>query len=174
MTADAQSLLNQHAVLCVATTRPDGWPQATMVCYVNEGLVVYFLVSRSSQKFANLARDPRASLAIGQDAAEPAQIKGLSMAAEVLEVRDEPYRSRVLARLNGRHPKYFSATDVDPAGSALMRALPRVISVVDFSKGLGHTDLLSVGAGQLAEDTAATPDNWGFNPAPDGRAPPAR
>jgi len=51
------SLLNQHRIMTIATLRPDGWPQATTVGYVNEGLILYFLCYRDSQKAANLARD---------------------------------------------------------------------------------------------------------------------
>jgi nitroimidazol reductase NimA-like FMN-containing flavoprotein (pyridoxamine 5'-phosphate oxidase superfamily) len=165
MITSALSVLNQHTTLALATVRPDGWPQATTVCYVNDGLTVYFLISRTSQKFTNITRDGRVSIAIGDGARLPSQIRGLSMAAEAFEVRDEPYRSQVLAKLSARHPDYFDAATFDRAGSALMRALPRVISVVDFSRGLGHTEALSVGADQITAFTAATPSNWGFNPA---------
>jgi len=165
MITSALSVLNQHAIMALATVRPDGWPQATTVCYVNDGLGVYFLVSRTSQKFANIERDGRVSIAIGDSARLPSQIKGLSMAAEAFEVRDEPYRSQVLGKLSARHPDYFDAASFNKASSALMRALPRIISVVDFSQGLGHTEALSVGADQIAAFTAATPSNWGFNPA---------
>jgi hypothetical protein len=164
MTTSALSVLNQHSMMALATVRPDGWPQATMVCYVNDGLAVYFLISRTSQKFANIEREARVSIAIGDGARLPSQIKGLSMAAEVFEVRDEPYRSQVLAKLSARHPDYFDAATFDMSGSALMRALPRIMSVVDFSQGLGHSEALSVGAEQIAAFTAATPSNWGFNP----------
>jgi hypothetical protein len=165
MSTSALSVLNRHSMMALATVRTDGWPQATMVCYVNDGLAVYFAISRTSQKFANIARDGRVSIAIGDGARLPSQIKGLSMAAEVSEVRDEPYRSQVLAKLSARHTDYFDAAAFDLTGSALMRALPRIISVVDFSRGLGHTEALSVGADQIAAFTAATPSNWGFNPA---------
>ena len=32
------ALLDQHRIMTIATLRPDGWPQATTVGYVNEGL----------------------------------------------------------------------------------------------------------------------------------------
>ena len=32
-------LLNDHRVMTIATNRPDGWPQATMVGYVNDGSI---------------------------------------------------------------------------------------------------------------------------------------
>jgi hypothetical protein len=34
------ALLDQHRIMTVATLRPDGWPQATTVGYVNEGLTL--------------------------------------------------------------------------------------------------------------------------------------
>jgi nitroimidazol reductase NimA-like FMN-containing flavoprotein (pyridoxamine 5'-phosphate oxidase superfamily) len=154
--------------MTLATVRRDGWPQATIVGYVNDGLAVYFLISRTSQKFTNMMRENRVSIAIGGDASEnegAGQIQGLSMAAEASEVRDEPYRAQVLAKLRARHPRYFDAAPLDLLGSALMRALPRIVSVVDFSRGLGHAEALSVGAEQIAAFTAATPNNWGYNPA---------
>ena len=54
-----QTLLDQHRIMTVATLRPDGWPQATTVGYVNDGLSLYFLCGLDSQKAANLARDDR-------------------------------------------------------------------------------------------------------------------
>jgi nitroimidazol reductase NimA-like FMN-containing flavoprotein (pyridoxamine 5'-phosphate oxidase superfamily) len=50
------------------TLRPDGWPQATTVGYVNEDLTLYFLCGLDCQKAANLARDDRVSLTIDHDA----------------------------------------------------------------------------------------------------------
>jgi nitroimidazol reductase NimA-like FMN-containing flavoprotein (pyridoxamine 5'-phosphate oxidase superfamily) len=45
-------LLDQHQLMTLATNRPDGWPQATTVGYVNAGLTIYFLRSPQSQKAA--------------------------------------------------------------------------------------------------------------------------
>ena len=50
------TILDQHRIMTVATLRPDGWPQATTVGYVNEGLTLYFLCGLDSQKAKNLAR----------------------------------------------------------------------------------------------------------------------
>jgi len=44
------ALLDQHRIMTVATLRPDGWPQATTVGYVNEGLTLYFLCGLDRQK----------------------------------------------------------------------------------------------------------------------------
>ena len=74
-------ILDQHRLMTVATNRPDGWPQATTVGYVNEGLTLYFLCAPQSQKAQNLARDDRISLSIDHDTSDPMAITGLSMAA---------------------------------------------------------------------------------------------
>jgi nitroimidazol reductase NimA-like FMN-containing flavoprotein (pyridoxamine 5'-phosphate oxidase superfamily) len=58
-------LLDQHRIMTVATNRPDGWPQATTVGYVTDGLTLYFLCSPQSQTAANLARDNRNGGAFG-------------------------------------------------------------------------------------------------------------
>jgi nitroimidazol reductase NimA-like FMN-containing flavoprotein (pyridoxamine 5'-phosphate oxidase superfamily) len=55
-------LLDSHRIMTIATLRPDGWPQATVVGYVNEGLTLYFLCGLDSQKAANIARDERVSI----------------------------------------------------------------------------------------------------------------
>ena len=58
-------VLDEHRVMTIATNRPDGWPQATMVGYVNDGFMIYCFVARNAQKYANILRDPRVSIAIG-------------------------------------------------------------------------------------------------------------
>jgi nitroimidazol reductase NimA-like FMN-containing flavoprotein (pyridoxamine 5'-phosphate oxidase superfamily) len=64
--------------MTVATLRPDGWPQATTVGYVNEGLTLYFLCGLDSQKAKNLARDDRVSLTIDHDTADLMRISDFS------------------------------------------------------------------------------------------------
>jgi hypothetical protein len=34
----AAGILDQNRVMAIATVGPDGWPQATMVSYANEGI----------------------------------------------------------------------------------------------------------------------------------------
>ena len=58
-------LLNTHRVMAIATNRADGWPQTTIVGYVNVGFLLYCFVARNSQKHANVMRDGRVSIAIG-------------------------------------------------------------------------------------------------------------
>jgi nitroimidazol reductase NimA-like FMN-containing flavoprotein (pyridoxamine 5'-phosphate oxidase superfamily) len=48
-----KELLDQHRLMTVITNRPDGWPQATTVGYVNDSLTLYFLCRPESQKAQN-------------------------------------------------------------------------------------------------------------------------
>jgi len=81
MEQKAVEILNQYRLMALATLRADGWPQATMVNYANDGLLLYFIISRQSQKYANIDRDSRVSIVVGRDFEDPSQIKALSIAA---------------------------------------------------------------------------------------------
>ena len=93
------TLLDEHRIMTIATLRPDGWPQATTVGYVNEGLTLYFLCGPDSQKAANLARDDRVSLTIDHDTPDIMAITGLSMAARAQMVADRAEAEKVLRML---------------------------------------------------------------------------
>jgi nitroimidazol reductase NimA-like FMN-containing flavoprotein (pyridoxamine 5'-phosphate oxidase superfamily) len=138
------ALLDQHRIMTIATLRPDGWPQATTVGYVNEGLTLYFLCGLDSQKAANLALDDRVSLTIDHDTTDLMAITGLSMAAHAQPVTDRSEADRVLRMLPLKYPEYVSPPMSMPSPDEvrLFRVTPTVISVLDYSKGFGHTDLV--------------------------------
>lgn len=158
----AIAILDENRLMAIATVRPDGWPQCTMVSYANEDILTYFIISRASQKFANIARDNRVSLVVGRDFQEPSTIKALSIAARADEVRDPKQLRRAVALLLERHPGLRQLERPEPGHSAVMRANPEIITIVDYSKGFGHSDLLTVAPGGLVEMTAARDDDWGF------------
>jgi nitroimidazol reductase NimA-like FMN-containing flavoprotein (pyridoxamine 5'-phosphate oxidase superfamily) len=140
-----QMLLDEHRIMTLATLRPDGWPQATTVGYVNEGLTVWFLCGLESQKAKNLARDDRVSLTIDHDTPDIMAITGLSMAARARPVTDRAEAEKVLRMLP---LKYSDGPPLEmkmptPDEVALFRIEPVVISVLDYSKGFGHTDLVT-------------------------------
>lgn len=139
-------LLDQHRAMTLATLRPDGWPQATTVGYAHDGLVLYFLCAIDSQKAANLARDDRVSLTIDEDTPQVMAITGLSMAAHARRITDPTEAAQVLGLIMGRYPEQKALALPTPAPSevALFRVTPTVISVLDYSQGFAHTDLVSV------------------------------
>ena len=139
------ALLDQHRIMTVATLRPDGWPQATTVGYANEGLTLYFLCGLDSQKAANLAKDDRLSLTIDHDTPQVMEIAGLSMAAHAQVVVDPKEAEKALHLLMLKYPEQASMPlpMPTPADVRIFRVTPTVISVLDYSKGFGHTDLVT-------------------------------
>ncbi|HEV2227490.1 MAG TPA: pyridoxamine 5'-phosphate oxidase family protein [Steroidobacteraceae bacterium] len=137
-------LLNQHRIMTLATLRPDGWPQATTVGYGNDGMTIYFLCGLDSQKAANLARDDRVSLTIDHDTAQVMEITGLSMAARAEAVSDPAEGEKAMGLMMQKYPQQKALPLPMPrfADVRVFRVTPKVISVLDYSKGFGHTDLV--------------------------------
>jgi len=138
-----QTLLDQHRTMRIATLRPDGWP--TTVGYANDGFAIYFLCGKDSQKASNLARDNRVSLAIDDDTPQVMEITGLSMAARADVVDDPIEGENVLRLLFQRYPEQKSVPGPlpTPADVRIFRLTPTVISLLDYSRGFGHTDLVA-------------------------------
>jgi nitroimidazol reductase NimA-like FMN-containing flavoprotein (pyridoxamine 5'-phosphate oxidase superfamily) len=140
----AVCILDQHRIMTLATNRPDGWPQATVVGYANDGLKIYCFISRLSQKYANIARDPRVSIAIASDFSQPLEIKGLSLAGKAVNVTQAPEFSRACELFIKRYPEYSDWPRPNPAFAPMLCISPTVISVLDYSKGFGHSDLIKI------------------------------
>jgi len=137
-------LLEQHRIMTIATLRPDGWPQATTVGYANEGLTLYFLCGPDSQKAANLALDDRVSLTIDHDCEQLMEITGLSMAAHARPVHDPGEAERAIKGLMAKYsePQTIALPMPAPGDVSVFRVTPVVISVLNYRKGFGHTDLI--------------------------------
>ena len=138
-------LLDQHRIMTVATLRPDGWPQATTVGYANDGLRLYFLCGLDSQKAANLERDNRVSLTIDHDTPQVMEIAGLSMAARAEAVVDAMEGEKAMRMLMEKYPRQNALPLPMPkfADVRIFRLTPTLISVLDYSRGFGHTDLVT-------------------------------
>jgi len=162
MEQKAIEILDGYRVMGLATLRPDGWPQATIVGYANEGLLLYFVVSRESQKFVNIARDSRVSIVVGRDFDKPSEIRALSMAANADEVRDPKQREHAIDLIIKRHPQLAELGRPKLNHSAVMRAYPAILTILDYSQGFGHADVLTVAPGGI-EMTPARDDDWGFS-----------
>ena len=147
MKRKVMSLLEAHRVMTIATLRPDGWPQATTVGYVNEGLVLWFLCGRESQKAGNLAHDDRVSITIDHDTPDLMAITGLSMAARAHRVSDRAEAEKVIGMLPLKYPDAPPSTAQmkmpAPEDVALFRVVPEIVSVLDYTKGFAHTDLVT-------------------------------
>jgi len=141
----AIQILNDHQQMAISTVRPDGWPQTTIVGYANDGWTLYFLIFRSSQKFANIAGDDRVSIAVAAETSFLGQIKAVYAGAHAFEVTDPDERARAWQLMMERHPNLADFGVPNNADTALMRARCKHVSVLDYSKGIGHSETLIVG-----------------------------
>jgi nitroimidazol reductase NimA-like FMN-containing flavoprotein (pyridoxamine 5'-phosphate oxidase superfamily) len=129
--------------LTLATIRPDGYPQATTVSFAHDGVLLYVGIGRHSQKAENIRRNDKVSLTINLPYCDWREIRGLSMSAraEILEAPAEVETAR--ACLERRFPAVSEWCGPDMSAEvAFLRIRPETVSVLDYSKGFGHTELV--------------------------------
>jgi PPOX class probable F420-dependent enzyme len=137
--------LAAHKVLTLATQRADGYPQATIVAFAHDGLDLYVAVDAGSQKAKNIRRNGKVSVAIGRDHRDWGKIRALSMAAhaEILKKRADIERAQ--AALGERFPQLKAMGEADGyQGWAFLRIAPLVVSMLDYTQGFGHTELVDL------------------------------
>jgi PPOX class probable F420-dependent enzyme len=130
--------------MTIATLRADGYPQATTVSFVNDGLDIYFGCGENSQKAQNIARDPRVSLTVNLPYANWKQIRGVSLGGTAARVRDGKQVERVGQLLLQKFPQAAEFATSGMAGMALVKVTPQIVSILDYTQGFGHTELVTV------------------------------
>ena len=136
-------LMKRHKTMTIATVRGDGYPQATTVTYANDGLVIYFGCGRTAQKVRNIKRSSKVSLTIDRDYRDWSEIKGLSMAANAHVLKDRTEIQHAMAVLAKKFPQWAQLSAEDRRVIHFIKVVPKVISILDYAKGFGHTDLVS-------------------------------
>jgi nitroimidazol reductase NimA-like FMN-containing flavoprotein (pyridoxamine 5'-phosphate oxidase superfamily) len=144
MEQPAITILDANKVMTIATVRSDGWPQATMVGYANEGFRIYFLVYRTSQKFNNIAHDNRVAITVAREPKQLQDIKAVYAGCSVHEVADLAERSRAWGLLAKRHPNLTDLAPPQDGDVATMAADCKHLSILDYSQGLGHTETVTI------------------------------
>lgn len=128
----------------LATIRPDGYPQATTISFAHDGMLIYAGIGRHSQKADNIRRCNKVSLTVNLPYRDWREIRGLSMSAiaELLEAPGDT--AQAAAALEQRFPAVAEWGGPDMASEvAFLRIRPQMVSVLDYSKGFGHTELVS-------------------------------
>jgi PPOX class probable F420-dependent enzyme len=138
----AEERLNRSHDFWLATARPDRRPHLMPVWGVWHDAGLWFSCSVGSRKTANLAADPRCSLAT-DNAYEPVVIEGV---AEV--VGDADALAAALARENAKYGTDYGPELVDPAVNTTFRVRPIWVFSLDEA------------------DFTGTPTCWSFPPHP--------
>lgn len=146
-------LLSRERLMAIGVNRPDGWPQVTTVGYINEGLNLYFVTGRQSQKLANLEADPRISLAIHSDAAVHGAV-GVSMSGHAHEVTDPIEIESLNRKMFNRWP---SVSVYCPASHAVavVRIRPEVICAISAVDGRSRSECFALGTSLIDESERA-------------------
>lgn len=134
-------LMKRHNYMVIATVRPDGFPQATKVGYANDGFDLYFSCDKSSQKAKNIRKCDKVSATIDRDTRDWDRIKGLSLGGHAEVLRNKKDREHAYQVLLKKFPEMAEFPADDPA-IAFVRVRPVVISMLDYSQGFGHTELV--------------------------------
>ena len=142
MLDDAVRILDANRIMAISTVRPDGWPQTTIVGYANDGLQIYFMIFRASQKFANIEKDDRVSFAVGAEPTDVGNITAVYSSAHACEVTEVAERDRAWNLLAKRHPNLRDFIPPPQSETAMMRASCEHLSVLDYTKGFGHTEAM--------------------------------
>jgi len=138
------SVLKGANDMTIATIRPDGFPQATTVSYVSDGLTIYFGCAAESQKAQNIAYNNKVSLTVTLPYFSWEGIRGLSMGGTAKPVTDLNEINRVSELMLRKFPQILQYALTEEKGVFLVRITPEVISVLDYRKGFGHTDLVTL------------------------------
>lgn len=162
MIEKAVEILRHNRLMSLATVGEDGWPHCSMVGFANDELSIYFVVSRTSQKFADIEHDGRVAIVIGRDVIDPASIRGLSIRARASEVEIEAERKHAIGLLLKRRPALKHLEPPHPSCSAVMIARPERIAVLDYSIGFGHADILVVEPDGGVEIADKRKQDWGY------------
>lgn len=146
--AQVLDILTRGRDMTLATIRPDGYPQATTISYANDDLVLYAGIGLGSQKATNIQHNNKISAAINLDYSDWENIHGVSLAgtAEFVQGTEQiEHAAQALLRKYPQAAELMAADGTLPwQGMLLLRIIPTVVSLLDYSKGFGHTELYAV------------------------------
>jgi nitroimidazol reductase NimA-like FMN-containing flavoprotein (pyridoxamine 5'-phosphate oxidase superfamily) len=138
------SILDDASDMTIATVREDGYPQATTVSYVNNGLNIYFGCAANSQKAKNIARDSKVSLTVNLPYTSWNDIRGLSIGGRAERITNPQEVAQASQLMFEKFPQIARYAPAELEDIVLFRVTPEVISVLDYRKGFGHSDVVKL------------------------------
>ena len=137
-------VLDRQHLMTLATIRSDGYPQATMVNYIHDGLTLYFATDATSQKAGNIKANAKVSVAITSETADFYKLRGLSLSGLAKRVAGKQRAEELCVRLFRRLPQSRRFVPEDPKQLAVFEIEPVVFSLVDYTSGFGTSYLLEL------------------------------
>lgn len=109
-------------------------------------MTIYFGTTTDSQKARNIASNERVSLTINRPYASWGEIEGVSISGIATPVTDSEEQEKVGAMLFKKFPQIeqYAPPDMPPEALVLFRIEPQFVSLLDYRKGFGHTELFEL------------------------------
>jgi nitroimidazol reductase NimA-like FMN-containing flavoprotein (pyridoxamine 5'-phosphate oxidase superfamily) len=130
--------------LTIATVREDGYPQATTVSFVHDDGKLYFGTWTQSQKAKNLAQNDKVSVTVDLPYESWNEIKGVSLGGRARRVTAPEEMGKVGSLMMQKFPQLAQFVSGDAPDMAIFRVDPEVVSILDYTKGFGHTEFAAV------------------------------
>lgn len=135
------SLTASVRFVSLATISDDGPVVRSIGSWAIRGTTLYFSTSRSSNKTAQLARDPRVSVQLLAEGQELPNLRNLVLNGTA-KLLDGEERASAIAAIGARSPRFKERADRGQLGdSALYAVKSTQAKLVDFSKGVGPAAL---------------------------------
>ena len=139
------SILDAADDLTIAAIREDGYPQATTVSFVNDGLAIYLGTSTTAQKAKNMLRNDKVSVTVNLPYKSWDGIKGVNLGGRARRVAEPAQVRHVGELMFKKFPQIAKYADFGAGMDlALFRIDPEIVSVLDYSQGFGHTDMVDL------------------------------
>ena len=136
-------LLDRQSLMTLAVNRPDGRPHAATLGYMNDGLNLYFITAKDSEKASNIAADPRVGVAIRGDA-EEGEAVGVSIDGRAAVLTDMAEIEHVMGLILARAPE-ISPWAPGPGKSVVVKVIPETIEAVAVIDSRCHAQTYKIG-----------------------------
>lgn len=136
-------LLGSQTLMTLAVNRPDGRPHAATLGYMNDGLNLYFMTARHSEKLSNILADPRVGVAI-RGHAEEGEAVGVSMDAHARVLTDPTEIEQVTALILDRAPENTPWAPGE-GKTVVVKVIPETIKAVAVIDGRSHAQSYQIG-----------------------------
>tara|TARA_R110000772_G_scaffold11226_8_gene35330 strand:- start:2897 stop:3343 length:447 start_codon:yes stop_codon:yes gene_type:complete len=138
------SIIENVNDMTIATVRDDGFPQATTVSFVSDGLKIYFATSADSQKARNIEKNDKVSITLDCPYGSWEEIRSLSAAGHAVAVDDPDDIEKIWALMLKKFPQAAGYETIVDTAVTIFRIDPVIFSLLDYSKEFGHTELVEV------------------------------
>lgn len=136
-------LMDSQNLMTLGVNRPDGRPHVATLGYMNDGLKLYFITAKDSEKHRNLEADSRVAVAIRGNA-EEGEAVGLSIDGRAQVVTEIEEIEWIFARILERSP------GVQPwapglGATVVVKVIPEIIEAVAVVGGRSRAQSYSIG-----------------------------